>query len=144
MSSFEFSKENAISILRTRLVLNLGIKYEGVVVNFVSKVHMDENYEEFQLVYLRASTKRQAEFAMQAYNEGNYEKALNGNEEFGSTILVYRMFPNRHKVPIRGDLVNIRMQERWCENLKRNVEFVEFFSVQAPVVPKGINLTGLG
>jgi hypothetical protein len=140
MNKFEFTKENAAAVLRSRKVVSVGPQFTGIKVNHVSDAMMDSQGQEYHIVNLAAVTKRQAQFAVKAYNDGDYEAALNGDKTFGRTSLSCRVYPERQPLPMKGDVVNIRLEEVWSENQGANIEVVAALSIPAPIVAKGISL----
>lgn len=141
MNTFEITKENTAATLRNRKVVTVGPVFTGIKVTSVKEGMFDKNGREYAIINLGACTKRQAAHAVKAYNEGNYESALNGEEGFGRTSLSTNVYPDAQQLPVKGEVVNIRLEERWSENLGMNIEVVAQLTIPTPVVAKGISLT---
>jgi hypothetical protein len=135
----EFTKENALAILKNRVELpSVGQTYKGVRVIHVSDVMEGVSAKgdyQYAIINFAAMTTRQAEFAAEQFAAGNYEAAVNGTKEFGRTLLSANKLivdGDIEGLPAKGDICNVRLA-----NIKNRagmtVTVVDAFSV-APVV----------
>lgn len=109
-------KLQAKQILESRSVINKPGKYSVNVTNVTyghQRKNKDGSYTTVDIVNFAAMTSYQSEQAIQAYKEGDYEKATNNSL---STSRLDGQF-----VPVKGERVDIEVEQIWSENQQANI-----------------------
>lgn len=142
MATFEINKENVLATLQKRAVLELNVPTMGVTVTHVSQPLMKEDGSEYRIINLAAMTKRQAQFAIKAFREGNYEQALNGAEDFGRTSLSFQINEGQ-PCPLKGDVVDVRLGLVKSKRLGQDIEAIVALGIPPKQNAKTIDFASL-
>ncbi len=104
------NRKEAVATLRKRVVLKPNTAARGIKVIDVSDLLTNDDGDKYRIVNLAALTERQAAFAVKAFNNGEYEKALNGDASFGPTTLSIHVLDGQES-PAVGDTILVRLGE---------------------------------